>query len=144
MPKTMMIDNLTDLIANRKVKTLSEGMRKVGYSKFSVQKKTPQVGRLVRERLKTVYGITEDLIKSRIGEVLNVPLKINKVEPDHILRAAEDGARILGMYAPEKHTVLTADLTSILEKLQNKKLSSSEAKKDNTITHKDNQNDKPL
>ena len=123
----MMIDNLTDLVANRKVKTLSEGMRKVGYSKFSVQKKTPQVGRLVKKRLKTVYGITEDKINSRIGEVLEQPLPEKLITPDHILRAAEDGARILGMNK-DKLNVVTADLSSLLRLAQEREQKTLEDK----------------
>ena len=73
------------------------------------------------KEIANAMGLSEERVKGRIGEILNQPLKEKYVMPDHILRAAEDGARILGMNAPERHIVATADLTAILDKIEDKK-----------------------
>lgn len=73
----------------------------------------------VKEVLKRKYDIDETQVRSRLGEILARPLKV--VETDHILRAVENTARILGMNAPDKHIVLSGDLTTLLREIKKEK-----------------------
>ena len=59
-------------------------------------------------------GLSEEQAKHRVAEMLEVPLKKEKVMPDDILRAADQTFRLFGSYAPEKHITATIDLFALL------------------------------
>ena len=66
-------------------------------------------------------GLTTEKVEFVLNQFLDSKIKPESIEPDHILRATEQTARILGMNAPEKHVVLTGDLTAILDKIAERK-----------------------
>ena len=135
---TILQERLADeIVKNSKRKNplpKSTLVRNSGYKESVVVTKSTELieSKGVKEIIRKKYNITEDKVNSRIGEILDVKLNIKDVKPDHILRASDQGARILGMYAPEKHVVATADLTVLLRLAKEKEakdMSSSEADK---------------
>ena len=85
-------------------------------------------------------GFTEEKVKYVLNRFLNAEIKQDSIEPEHVLRASEASARILGMNR-DKLQVVTADLTSLLTAIEKEKLSSIEGEKQNTIPLLNNKND---
>ena len=94
---------LARIIAKGDVKTATEAMLAVGYSKLTAKSKqtiilnSPEVQGELRK-----YGFTEDAAKARVSSILNAPVVSEMITPDNQLRAAELAFRVFGSFAPEK------------------------------------------
>lgn len=100
--------------------TASKLLQDVGYSKTTAEHKQKEIlsSPEVQAELEKV-GFTEMKAMQVLSSIMNSNIVYEMVTPDNQIRAAQEVFKVMGSYAPEKKQIITADLTSLLQDIEN-------------------------